>query len=491
MFNSDVKRYFGIDFGTTNCAAVCYTVMGSKIESVFCGDYEGRPIPSVIAINKEDGTVYTGRDAWERRQELLEECEYISSIKSLLNENWTKIIAGKKWNPELVATEIFKGLKKNIQEQLGKDIGVIEAVVAIPIGLDAGKRDVIRKAALNAGIEIKGFINESTAAFFANYKQVKNDNVVVIFDWGGGTLDVSVLKHQEGKVYELATGGRAIAGDAIDEIIARKAHEKIARKKKISLSYDDMPAINKDMMLVRAERAKIAFCDDDTTKISLNNYGEFGVVKVNLNYDWFMEIIESEVDDAIEFLEKIIEESKVGIRNIERIIMVGGSSNLKPLLEKLEVKKFKDKLFSPEETMWNVGSGAAMLAATPGVYYSNQKLGIRLSDDSLFTLLPKDTLIKDWKLKEHFGIVDSNKEARFIFAGSSDLENDDNRFCTLEVPAYRFLQEQIIVDAYVDENLVFNVKAASSMRPKEYSRHWKYEKLKCCYCLPKDGGFFE
>lgn len=488
MINSELKYCFGIDFGTTNSATVGYAFMGNASEKILYGDDEQRPIPSVVAINKIDGTVFTGREAWERRQELSQDCEFIPSIKSLLDKEWSKIIAGKTWTPDLVAAEVFKCLQRNVFDRTG--VTMDQAVVAIPVGLSANKRRVLRKAAAFAGINIASFISEPTAAFFANYKDIKNDNVVAIFDWGGGTLDVSVLKHFDGKIYELATGGRPEAGDAIDYKIAQKVHAKIARKRKSNTSFEDMSPVNQDMILVRSERAKRALYDDDTATISINNYGEFGAVRETIDYDWFSEIIDQEINNAIECFKKVVDESKVGIQNIDRIIMVGGSSNLRPLIDKLDTM-FGDKLYFPEETMWNVGMGAAMLSATPGNYNSFQKIGIRLSDKSLFPLLQENVSVKNWQTKHHFGIVDSNKEARFIFAGSTDLDDDDTRFCTLQVPAYRFLQEQIILEASIDEDLVFNVVASSTMRPKEFRSVWKYEKLKCYYILPKEGVLYE
>lgn len=488
MTRNKLEYRFGIDFGTTNSATVGYAFMGDAYEKILYGDDEQRPVPSVVAINKHDGTIYTGRDAWERRQELSQDCEFILSVKSLLDQEWSKVIAGRTWTPVEVAAELFRGLQKNVHERTG--VVINDAVVAIPVGLNAAKRTLLRNAAAMAGIEITSFVSEPTAAFFANYKDIRNDNTVAVFDWGGGTLDVSILKHHDGKILELATGGRPEAGDIIDLKIAEKVHARIARKKKINIAFEDMSAINRDMMLVRAERAKRAMYDDDTATISINNYGEFGAVRETLEYDWFAEIIDSDVDKAIECFEKVVAESNVGINNIDRIIMVGGSSNLRPLIEKLDAR-FGEKLYFPEVTMWNVGMGASMLSATPGSYYSNQKIGVRLSDNSLFPLLNENEKIQNWSAKHHFGIIDTNREARLIFAGSKDLDNDDTRFVTLQIPAYVFLQEQIILEANIDKDLVFNVIASSTMRTNEYNRVWRYERLKCFYQLPKEGGIFE
>lgn len=476
-----LKYYFGIDFGTTNSATVGYVVMDEKPEMVKYGDEEGRPIPSVVAIDRTTGNVFTGRDAWDKKMELSESCEYIPSVKTILDTEQVKTIAGREWTAVDVASEVFKQLKANVKNRTGIDME--EATVAIPVGFSASKRAKLREAAEKAGIRVRSFISEPTAAFFANYNELKSSSIVAVFDWGGGTLDVSVLQHINGKVYELATVGKDVAGDYIDSKIAKRIHAKIARKKGIEIAFEDMPSSAQDMMRVRAERAKRMLGDDDTATISINNYGAFGACRETLEYDWFADIVDPEVTMAMGCLEEAIHQSGVGLANIDRIVMVGGSSNLRPLLEKMD-EKYGDKLFFPEETMWNVAQGAAMLAMTPGDFYSSQSIGIVLSDDAYYEILKPDTPVQGWEHTCHFGIVDSSKEARFVFGGSPDIEASPERFKTLSVPAYRFLQEQIVLKATIDPNMVFTVIAGSNMQPSEFRRLWEYTQLKCYYKLP-------
>lgn len=476
-----LRYFFGIDFGTTNSAVVGYMVMDHKSEEVKCGDDEGRPIPSVVAIDNTNGTVYSGREAWDKKMELSESCEYISSVKSALDSEQKKTIAGRDWTAVDVACEVFKHLKANVQNRIG--IEMSEATVAIPVGFSASKRSKLRQAAKMAGVNIRSFISEPTAAFFANYDELKSSSIVAIFDWGGGTLDVSILQHDNGKVSELATVGKGVAGDYIDEKIAKRIHTKIARKKDIEIAFEDMPSSAQDMMRVRAERAKRMLGDDDTATISINSYGQYGACRETLEYDWFADIVDPEVTMAMDCLEEAIRQSGVGLANIDRIVMVGGSSNLRPLLEKME-KKYGDKLFFPEETMWNVGQGAAMLAMTPGDYYSNQSIGIILSDNAYYELLKPDTPIKGWQFTCNFGIVDSGKEARFVFGGSPDIETSSEKYKTFPVPAYRFLEEQINLNASIDQNMVFRVVAKSNMQNEGFRRLWEYTRLKCYYKLP-------
>lgn len=476
-----LKYYFGIDFGTTNSATVGYVVMDEKPEMVKYGDEEGRPIPSVVAIDRTTGNVFTGRDAWDKKMELSESCEYIPSVKTILDTEQVKTIAGREWTAVDVASEVFKQLKANVKNRTGIDME--EATVAIPVGFSASKRAKLREAAEKAGIRVRSFISEPTAAFFANYNELKSSSIVAVFDWGGGTLDVSVLQHINGKVYEFATVGKDVAGDYIDSKIAKRIHAKIARKKGIEIAFEDMPSSAQDMMRVRAERAKRMLGDDDTATISINNYGAFGACRETLEYDWFADIVDPEVTMAMGCLEEAIHQSGVGLANIDRIVMVGGSSNLRPLLEKMD-EKYGDKLFFPEETMWNVAQGAAMLAMTPGDFYSSQSIGIVLSDDAYYEILKPDTPVQGWEHTCHFGIVDSSKEARFVFGGSPDIEASPERFKTLSVPAYRFLQEQIVLKATIDPNMVFTVIAGSNMQPSEFRRLWEYTQLKCYYKLP-------
>lgn len=479
---ANLSNYFGIDFGTTSSATVGYMVMDHTPEEFLYGDEEGRPIPSVVAIDKKTGEVFTGRDAWDKKMELSESCEYISSVKTILDKDTVFTIAGKEWTPVDIAAELFKALKANVKERTGTDVD--KATVAIPIGFSPIKRNKLRKAAEMADIEIVSFISEPTAAFFANYNELRSSSIVAVFDWGGGTLDVSILQNENGKISELATAGSNIAGDFIDNKIAQRIHSKIARKKGIEMAFEDMPSSAQDLMRVRSERAKRALGDDDTATISINNYGPYGACREILDYDWFADIVDPEVTMAIDCLKKAIDQSGVGLANIDRIVLVGGSSNLRPLLERMD-DIYGDKLFFPDETMWNVGQGAARLSMTPGAYYSNQSVGIVLSDNSYLQLLSPDTALNKWSMECHFGIVDTSKEARFVFGGSIDIEESSERFRVLSVPAYRFLQEQIILTAMVDNDMVFKVVAGSTMRPREFQRVWEYPQLKCYYKLPE------
>lgn len=484
------KDYFGIDFGTTNSAVVSFWSRDEKSGVHPYRDERGLPMSSSVAIDKSTGEVITGRQAWEKRMELSESCEYIRSIKSFLGSERVWEAAGKKWSPVDIASEIFKTIKKTVNERAESDV-LKNAIVAIPVGFSPQKRKKLRVAAENAGMKVSSFISEPTAAFLANYEELKSCSNIAVFDWGGGTLDISILHHSEGKVEELATIGLDVAGDRIDRKIAERIHDMIARKNGVrNIAFDDMPATSRDNLLVKSEKAKKDLAEDDAATISINNYGQFGAFRETLYYEWFVDIISPEVDLAIQRLGQAITQSGVGIKNIDALLMVGGSSNLRPLLEKLETL-FGDKIYRPEEPMWSIAHGAALLSKSPGNYESNQHLGIVLSDGYFFELLAPGDRLAGWSRSNNFGIVDSSKEARIIFSEGADSVSSTLGHLPLEIPTYNFLYEQITLDTKVDEDLLFVATAKSKNLPKDYQRTWFFEQLKCRYTISPEWGMAE
>lgn len=481
-----LEYHFGIDFGTTNSSTVGYYRAPGDEQwvKIRFEDEEGLPTPSFVAIDHETGEVHTGREAWNRRMELSATCECISSVKSLLDTGWKKTVAGKTWTAGDVATQVFLALKRTAYERFEAEIS--SATVAIPIGFSPAKRAQLRRAAANAGIVIESFISEPTAAYFANYEKLKSCDTVAMFDWGGGTLDVSVVKNESGRLTELATNGIKLGGDDIDRKIALKVHSKVARSKGQDVAFDDMPLVAQDRMLVKAERAKRVLGDDDDTSMFLGTYGDLGAFREALSYEWLDETIEPEVDRAMKCLADTIEDSGVGLANVDRIVMIGGSSNLRPLLDRMG-QKYGDKLFFPDETMWSIGDGAARLSINPGMYYAAQDLGLVLSDGSYFPILKVGDRVKGWRSTTSFGIVDHSEEARLIFSGSKDLDRSSDRYWVFSVPQYGFLQEKIELESTFNDDLVFKTTAKSSMRSGRLSKTWEYDRIKCYYQLSELG----
>lgn len=160
--SNNLKISFGIDFGTTKSGVAFYIHDNGKL--VRCGDLDGAPLTSSVAINRNTGEVVVGSAAKTKRIEWGEQASYMHSVKmNMDNKNWYIEVCGVKKYVEDIASEVFLALKKEAMSQYNYDID--SAIVAIPVGFSPEKREKIRQAARKAGIEIKTFISEPTAAF--------------------------------------------------------------------------------------------------------------------------------------------------------------------------------------------------------------------------------------------------------------------------------------------------------------------------------------
>lgn len=479
----DLKSCFGIDFGTTNSATVSI-IEGKRISHY--GDNQGNPFPSLVVIDKYTGETLYGREAWEKRRQLSESCEVISSVKTYLGTDKVWSIAGQEWTPEMVTAQIFRGLKNQVEEKSESKLKLNEAVVSVPVGFSPEKRKSLRKAASLAGIEVSSFISESTSAFFKNYHNLKKYSKIAIFDWGGGTLDVSIIENKRGKISELAVSGLQLGGDDIDMKIATWAHAQIMEKRNLDISFDEMPSKSKDLMLVRAEMAKRSLSESDSATIVLNKYGDLEFIRVALDIDTFSQLIRPEVERAVATLEDAAKKANLSFLEIECILMVGGSSNLRPLLEKIEERWAEHNIEFPEEAEWNIAEGAALLSLNPGCFKLNQDIGVILSDGSFFPVIKKDSIVPFEQNEFNFGIVEDTRDARFIFS-DNEFSNNNNHINIIgyqNVPTYGFFKEQLKLLARINEDLVFKAEIKSSRKSEQYGKVWEHTGLKFYYELP-------
>lgn len=476
--------WFGIDFGTTNSAAFSFTgAEMDEVHPIHYGDDVGRPFPSVVAINSTTGEVIVGRDAKDRQNTLIVDCEYFTSIKSIIDSDRTWTIAGRSWTAEDIAAEIFKALKGRI-ECKGDNV-VEEAVLAVPVGFSSVKKEHLRRAAQKAGIHIKMFVSEPTAAFCSNYSFLKECRYVAVFDWGGGTLDVAVLKIENGKVHELSTEGMQLAGNDIDQKLAAKMHARFMRGKAPAISFEELDPLTKDQLLLKCEKSKCDFCDEDIMQISLNKYGEYGPVREAIDYEFFALLIEPEISAALDCLERAIKKANLNSVNLDKILCVGGSSKLRPFRERLENIYGEDLLLYPDKVMWDIAKGAAMIATRPGQYYLDKSIGMLLSDGAYFPLLRAGQKIPCEELQLSFGVVEGEKEAHFIFTDDERMANKtfSENFV---LPMRGFADEYIRLSCYIDSNFIFKLRVGSSRTPQNRYRVWSYDKLKICYQIEGD-----
>ena len=474
--------WFGIDFGTTNSAASSMTGdTKDNVRQINYGDDEGRPFPSIVAINKTTGEVITGREAKARRNELEEQYHYFSSIKSIIGTDNTYFIAGKKWSTIDIAAEIFKGLKAKI----GSKENCNEAIVAVPVGFTSDKKRNLREAAKRAGINIKMFVSEPTAAYCSNYANLQGYKNVAVFDWGGGTLDVAILRIESGRVNELSTEGITIAGDDIDRKMAEKMHLQFCKNAGVNKSFEDIDNVSKDRLIERCEDAKIAFSDyEDIVRINLLQYDEFGIVRGTMEYDYFSLLIEPEIDMAMDCLEKAITKSGLNITNIDCILCVGGSSKLRPLRERLIQVYGEEMLYYPEKVMWDIAKGASLINMSGGRYGLNHPIGLILSNGDFYSLIPDKQPLPCRQRTINLAIVNNENHAQFVITDSKN-ERTRSFVQNITVPAGGFLEEQFELSCFIDEDNLLRMRVRSSQFMKKVLHTWTYDKLKVYYELER------
>lgn len=471
---------FGIDFGTTNSA--CVAILEGRKE-IKIGDGYENPFPSLVAVDRLSGKdVFCGRDVWFRRQELSQTCKIITSVKTNLGTDWKETIQNIEWVPEMVAAEIFKGLQLQAREQAG--IKKLEhAVVAVPVGFSSPKRKSLRKAAEAAGIIIDSFISEPTAALFCHMNEIGSYSKIGVIDWGGGTLDVSIIelgRSDDGQkiVKELGVGGLNLGGDAIDLKIAEWAHNQIINIKGTKTAFDEMPASARDQLIARCERVKQDLSFDDVSAIRLNKYGDLGAVNIPLDIETLTNLTAGYVDDAIRCFEETLARNRLSIEDLGCILMIGGSVNLEPFSKAAE-KRWSCIKHYPADSDWSVAKGAAFLAINPGKYRTASDIGVVMSDDTFFPLVTAGEKVDSRKKHFTFGLVEDSDTASFIFA-----DGYRNTLGHLDVPAFGFFQENIVLETFIDENLVFRANARSSNHGEEYARSWLYPGMALDFELP-------
>jgi molecular chaperone DnaK len=481
---------FGIDFGTTNSAAVGWSSAG--MGRTF-GERSGRPLPSVVAIHKITGEVYSiGSAARENRELLGAECEVISSVKSFLaqsDKSWS--IGPRVWKTEDIAAEIIKELRKSIQSRLAPGERLMDrAVFSIPVGCSMAQRRTLRRAAQLAGIEVSSFISEPTAALCRHFNdaEVRQWSKVAVFDWGGGTLDISIVQISGDVVTEIATYGRRLGGDDLDRKLAEYLHGQIMTQRGTAMPFTAVPPEHRDLLTQRAELAKIELGSADEFPVRLLDYCG-SPAHVQLSVDTMIRLFEPFMNDAFEAFKHTVQtQARCSFEEIGCLLMVGGTSKIRGLYDFFRDRGWPNHMKHPPDGDWNIAQGAAINALNPGSYVAGQDFGLVVSDGSYFPLIiDGQTIHLNEGAQQYFGLVEDSSEARLVFAqpqGSNGYANGAplETIGYLTIPAYGFSNEPIALKTWVDENLVVNVRGHSP-RQESQQRNWYFEKLKFRYKL--------
>lgn len=372
------KKIIGIDLGTTNS---CVAVFEGGESQVITNAEGKRTTPSVVGFTK-DGERKVGDPA--KRQAITNPKNTVYSIKRYMGMDYDKLkvedknvpydlindnnlpkvnVDGKKYTPQEISSIILGKMKKTAEDFLGTE--VTEAVVTVPAYFDDRQRQATIEAGKIAGLEVKRIVNEPTAAALAyGVDKSDKDMKIVVYDFGGGTFDCSILDFGSGVFEVLATGGDThLGGDDIDNEIIKYLVDEFKNDKGIDLTKDPMA-----MQRVKeaAEKAKIELSSSMSTEINLpyitaNAEGPQHLV-MTLTRAKFEQLIDSIIKRTIEPCRTTLEQAKLSTSDIDEVILVGGSTRIPAVQE--AVKNFfgkePSKGVNPDEV---VAVGAAIQGA--------------------------------------------------------------------------------------------------------------------------------
>ena len=476
-----MARAVGIDLGTTNSAIA---VLEGGEPTIIPNAEGARTTPSVVAFSKT-GEVLVGEIA--KRQAVTNVERTISSVKRHMGTDWTTEIDGKKYTAQEISARILMKLKADAEAYLGEP--VTEAVITVPAYFNDAQRQATKDAGQIAGLKVERIVNEPTAAALAyGLEKGKEDELILVFDLGGGTFDVSLLevgKDDDGfsTIQVRATSGdNNLGGDDWDQRIVNWLIDQVKAKTGADLSKD---AVALQRLKEAAEQAKKELSSATSTNISLQYLSMTADGPIHLDESLTRAKFEELTSDLLERTKKpfrdVMAEAGVTVSEIDHVVLVGGSTRMPAVTEvvkELTGGREPNKGVNPDEV---VAVGAALQA---GVIQGDRKdvllidvtplsLGIETKGGVMTKLIDRNTAIPT-KASEIFSTAEDGQPSVLIqvYQGEREFARDNKLLGTFELsgiaPAPRGVP-QIEVTFDIDANGIVHVSAKDRGTGKEQS----------------------
>ena len=487
-------KIVGIDLGTTNSVV---SVLSGNEPEVLVNQEGSRTTPSVVAFDKE-GKTLVGQVA--RRQAVTNPENTFSSVKRFIGKRFAEVqaikdhvsynvvsgendtvrfdAAGKKWAAEEISAKVLQKLKSAAEAALGEE--VTDAVVTVPAYFNDSQRKATQNAGKIAGLNIRRILNEPTAAALAYGIDKEDDHKVAVYDFGGGTFDVSILDVGDGVVEVVSTNGdTALGGDDVDDAVVTWLLKQFKDEHGVDVSGDKMVM---QRLREAAEKAKIELSSAFETNINLPFLFARGTEPLHLNTDLsrsqFEQLIGNLIQRTMEPCQKALRDANLSTSEIDQVILVGGSTRI-PLVQ-AKVKEFFNKepnrSVNPDEV---VAMGAAVQAGILSGDVKNMvlldvtplSLGLETLGGVSTVLISRNTTVPVKKSEVFSTAADQQPSVEVVvLQGERKMARDNRvlaRFNLDGIPPAPRGVPQIEVTFDIDVNGVLSVSAKDKATGKE------------------------